>query len=499
MNIREVEQQLGIPRANVRYYEKEGLLHPERSANNYRVYTDEDVETLKKIKLLRWLDMPVETIRAVQAGEVALSDALERQERLLESEAVKLERAREVCRSMLADGAAYPSLDPARYEGRPLSLPGQAAQPPKPKRPPVEGAAWAFDPWQRYWARAFDVGLCYGIMGAVLALVFHVNVINTNVTALRGVLTILGWLLALALEPLLLCTWGTTPGKWLLGLELRSADGGKLSFSQGLRRTWGVLWTGYGLEIPGYSLYRLYQGYKRCRENASMDYDFEEDFQYYSLLPDRWVWRAMVSVALSLLLIPAQVWFTFQSLLPPNRGDVTVSELAENVNKVADYLDYALWVNEEGFELSDQSYYISHDGGPMEHRQYGEPFDDEPVYTVETDENGFVTAVCMDQEGPYTSGGTEWVWLPTGQAWYVLAAFRGAWCSGFDLMRGPVMEALDDTSAWDGRRVQDGRFTLTIALEQKGYQVFNNGAILIPEDGGSEHWYSFSLRLEKTQ
>ena len=30
MNIREIEQQLGIPRANVRYYEKEGLLHPQR-------------------------------------------------------------------------------------------------------------------------------------------------------------------------------------------------------------------------------------------------------------------------------------------------------------------------------------------------------------------------------------------------------------------------------------------------------------------------------------
>ena len=53
MNIREIESQLGIPRANIRYYEKEGLLHPARSGNNYRVYTDEDVETLKKIRLLR--------------------------------------------------------------------------------------------------------------------------------------------------------------------------------------------------------------------------------------------------------------------------------------------------------------------------------------------------------------------------------------------------------------------------------------------------------------
>ena len=60
MNVREIEQQLGIPRANIRYYEKEGLLHPRRESNNYRVYTDEDIEALKKIRLLRQLDMPIE-------------------------------------------------------------------------------------------------------------------------------------------------------------------------------------------------------------------------------------------------------------------------------------------------------------------------------------------------------------------------------------------------------------------------------------------------------
>ena len=51
MNIRQIEEQLGIPRANVRYYEKEGLLHPQRGENNYRNYSEEDVETLKKIVL----------------------------------------------------------------------------------------------------------------------------------------------------------------------------------------------------------------------------------------------------------------------------------------------------------------------------------------------------------------------------------------------------------------------------------------------------------------
>ena len=48
MNIRDIEARLGIPRASVRYYEKEGLLHPRRGSNNYRDYSQEDLETLQK-------------------------------------------------------------------------------------------------------------------------------------------------------------------------------------------------------------------------------------------------------------------------------------------------------------------------------------------------------------------------------------------------------------------------------------------------------------------
>jgi len=502
MNIREIEQQLGIPRANVRYYEKEGLLHPERSTNNYRVYTEADAETLKKIRLLRQLDMPVETIRAVQAGEVALTDALARQERLLEDEAVKLGQAREICRSMLADEVTYPALDPARYEGRAVPLPGPV-EPPKPKRPPVEGAEWAFDPWQRYWARSLDLGLSFGIAGAVLALVFRTSALNTNTALLRIVICVLGWTLELALEPLLLCTWGTTPGKWLLGLELRDAQGGKLSFSQGFRRTWDVLCAGYGFEIPVYSLVQMYRCYKGCRENQPLDYDSDGGFLYYSKVADRWWWRAFASAAMSLLLVVAQVWCSFQSILPPNRGEVTAAEFAENVNVVADALDINLWVNEDGFELSDQTVSISVDGGPVEERRYGEPFGDAPFYTVETDGDGYVTAVRIEQEERFAGKNMDWVWLPTGSsARVVMAAFRGAWCGGYDMLRGPVMEALDQNGEhWDGQPVQDSAFTLTVVLEQQGYQGCSSvggATLLIPEDGAEESWYRFALRLEKT-
>ena len=245
MNVREIEQQLGIPRANVRYYEKEGLLHPQRGSNNSRVYTAEDMETLKQIRLLRQLDMPIETIRAVQAGEVSLIDAVARQEQLLENAAVKLEQSQEVCRSMLADGVTYAALEPARYEQVRPALFGRApAEPSQPKRPPVEGAEWAFNPWQRFWARWLDVSLAAGAAAIFLALVFHTGAAVGSSRVIGGVSRMIGWVLVLAIEPLLLSTWGTTPGKWLMGLELRDHAGKKLSYREGFWRTWGVLWKG---------------------------------------------------------------------------------------------------------------------------------------------------------------------------------------------------------------------------------------------------------------
>lgn len=66
MKVKELEARLGMSRASIRFYEKEGLLHPSRRTNGYREYTEEDALTLEKIALLRRLEMPVEMIRQVQ-------------------------------------------------------------------------------------------------------------------------------------------------------------------------------------------------------------------------------------------------------------------------------------------------------------------------------------------------------------------------------------------------------------------------------------------------
>ena len=52
MNIKEIEERSGLTRANIRYYEQEGLLAPVRRENKYRDYSEEDLETLLRIALV---------------------------------------------------------------------------------------------------------------------------------------------------------------------------------------------------------------------------------------------------------------------------------------------------------------------------------------------------------------------------------------------------------------------------------------------------------------
>jgi DNA-binding transcriptional MerR regulator len=66
--IGEAAQQSGVTAANIRYYEKEGLLAPGlRSDNSYRLYTGTDVHRLRFIRLCRAMDMSLDEVRTLLA------------------------------------------------------------------------------------------------------------------------------------------------------------------------------------------------------------------------------------------------------------------------------------------------------------------------------------------------------------------------------------------------------------------------------------------------
>lgn len=98
MNIKQAESLTGVARQNIRFYEKQGLLKPARNReNDYREYSQEDIQTLKWIRVMRMLDMPLEEIRMVLSGELELSRAAERQQTRLEDQKEKLEEAIRFC------------------------------------------------------------------------------------------------------------------------------------------------------------------------------------------------------------------------------------------------------------------------------------------------------------------------------------------------------------------------------------------------------------------
>lgn len=79
MNIREVEQLTGLKKANIRYYEEEGLIKPQRNGqNNYREYSPADVEILEKVKILRTLGVSIHDIGELQRGKTTVPALMEK-------------------------------------------------------------------------------------------------------------------------------------------------------------------------------------------------------------------------------------------------------------------------------------------------------------------------------------------------------------------------------------------------------------------------------------
>jgi len=98
MRIKEVETLTGITSKNIRFYETEGLLSPERNVeNNYRQYSDEDVRRLKEIKLFRKFGISLADIKRIQDGSLNLGECLEAHISALAAQQKDLGKVIELC------------------------------------------------------------------------------------------------------------------------------------------------------------------------------------------------------------------------------------------------------------------------------------------------------------------------------------------------------------------------------------------------------------------
>ncbi|MGP4769980.1 MerR family transcriptional regulator [Acinetobacter sp. PFS20] len=65
MNLAKVAELTKVSPRMLRYYESLGLIHPHRASNNYRSYTQKDIENIKKIKILNDAGMHLKDIQAL--------------------------------------------------------------------------------------------------------------------------------------------------------------------------------------------------------------------------------------------------------------------------------------------------------------------------------------------------------------------------------------------------------------------------------------------------
>ena len=185
----------------------------------------------------------------------AFEEAIERIENPPEEEPAEAEDS-----AAGKEGAAPPL--PHLREGNRVSAAGESVT-------PRSGAAMAARtrPFTRFWARSFD----YIMVSAIAWQFCEVPEIPRDVSPLAllrndGTLISEDAFLEMAkvhyaalilwqvIEGVLVSWWGTTPGKALLGITLGSINGGRLSLTRGLGRSFLVWFAGFGLGLFPFNL-----------------------------------------------------------------------------------------------------------------------------------------------------------------------------------------------------------------------------------------------------
>ncbi len=92
MKTHDVEIQLGTTKQTLIYYEKEGLINPSRDENNYRHYTQNDIDILQVILLLRSLEISIDEIKLILSGKLSIRNCLNNKQNYLKNVKEKIEK-----------------------------------------------------------------------------------------------------------------------------------------------------------------------------------------------------------------------------------------------------------------------------------------------------------------------------------------------------------------------------------------------------------------------
>ena len=235
MKIKEIEQQTGITKANIRYYESQGLISPNREANGYRTYDESHVKELLRIKLLRSLGLSIEAIKSLCDGKMMLEEALVERKAQFHGQHQELAVSERVINILLDSDSVFHELKPEEY----LAL----LEPEEVNPIQQDINTKPILPMRRLWARTLDFTVYNLILYLVAPGMFQTEGFNLF-------LILAEILMLIVVEPFLLSTVCTTPGKFIFGMTVTSLDGRRLTYKEALNRTLLVLQHGLGFCAP---------------------------------------------------------------------------------------------------------------------------------------------------------------------------------------------------------------------------------------------------------
>ena len=332
----EISAAYGVDLNTIERFRDIGLVTPKRQEDGTWVYNETDGEMFQRLLLLEKIGFTENDFIGLRSKEKTLKHLLERQMGRLEDGCL----GKEICIEILEKGADLESFETKRYLEQLNNRTGENILSYTPSY-----RNQVFRPWRRYFARRLDYVGYFLIWELFLGFVCHVNLGDEGFALeVLGVIVSAGMMLLI--EPLLLNRFGTTFGKWVFGLRVEKADGTHLAYVDGVRRTWSVIGKGEGYEIPIYNWVRLYKSYKLCKEEELQPWD--ENISY-TIKDTKW-YRVVACIALNFLLVFIIGILMQIQQLPPNRGDITLAQFAENYNYFCKYLDVneGIYMDENG-------------------------------------------------------------------------------------------------------------------------------------------------------
>lgn len=100
----------GVSRSTLLYYDEIGVLSPSaRSASNYRLYSDDDIRTMERIKVYREAGLPLDAIsRLLREDSDSVPAVLERHLHQLSREIARLRDQQHLIGALLGNAQAVP-------------------------------------------------------------------------------------------------------------------------------------------------------------------------------------------------------------------------------------------------------------------------------------------------------------------------------------------------------------------------------------------------------